>query len=308
MIIHNFLFHRVHPERDPLWDPMDPALFEKCIKRISNQFDVVRIEDYVLEKESYRHQKIATIQFDDGYKDNLYYAAPIMEKYNVKASLYVVTDCIDHNVPTWTHILEHLFLHTRVLKFDTALIFLPNEYRFQHFGSKKEQLDFAQRLKAYLKTIDHLSRSEVMNSIEQQYHDVELPELMMDWNDIRQLSNAGHYIGSHTQTHAMLGTIKEHQLIKNELVNSQKRIENELGYIPLSISYPVGSYNKEVIELSKQAGYKLGLAVKQYTYDPETDNDFEIPRIELYNEAWWKTKLRISNQLELIKKRIGYRK
>ncbi|MBK7956947.1 MAG: polysaccharide deacetylase family protein [Bacteroidetes bacterium] len=35
--------------------------------------------------------------FDDGYLDNLEYAAPILAKYKVPASFYVVTDCIDQN-------------------------------------------------------------------------------------------------------------------------------------------------------------------------------------------------------------------
>ena len=31
-MIHNFLFHRVNAQRDKLWDPMSPELFEKCIQ------------------------------------------------------------------------------------------------------------------------------------------------------------------------------------------------------------------------------------------------------------------------------------
>ena len=31
MIVRNFLFHRVSPERDPLWDPMAPMIFAKIL-------------------------------------------------------------------------------------------------------------------------------------------------------------------------------------------------------------------------------------------------------------------------------------
>jgi hypothetical protein len=48
------------------------------------------------------------------------------------------------------------------------------------------------------------------------------------------------------------------------------------------------------------------LAVKQDVYNPTRDSLFEIPRIELYNENWLKTRLRISHKLEQIKKAIGY--
>ena len=53
----NFLFHRVHPKRDKLWDPMDPALFEKCIKYITKNYDVVSLEEYVLSEKKYNSHK-----------------------------------------------------------------------------------------------------------------------------------------------------------------------------------------------------------------------------------------------------------
>jgi hypothetical protein len=68
-----------------------------------------------------------------------------------------------------------------------------------------------------------------------------------------------------------------------------------LGYFPLTISYPVGSYNNTTMLLSEKAGYKIGLAVNQKTYNPAVEGLFQIPRIELYNESWFKTKLRINN-------------
>jgi hypothetical protein len=75
-----------------------------------------------------------------------------------------------------------------------------------------------------------------------------------------------------------------------------------LGYFPLTISYPVGSYNSTTIEQSQLAGYKIGLAVKQKVYDPFQDSNFEIPRIELYNESWLKTRLRIENVVGRVSK------
>ena len=55
------------------------------------------------------------------------------------------------------------------------------------------------------------------------------------------------------------------------------------------------SYNQTTKRLSREAGYQIGLAVKQQVYDPKKFDLFEIPRIELYNEPWLKTKLRIEN-------------
>lgn len=304
----NFLFHRVNPERDDLWDPMDPLLFERCIKYIKRKYSIVVLEEYLLNQEEYsNHKNKATILFDDGYLDNYEYALPILEKHNVKASFYVVTECIDKNIPTWTHVLEHLFQFTFKKSLLLNFTFLPKNLRKLKAASKEDLLAFAKELKPFLKTVMHTERNIVLAEIKNQFNDVELPKVMMNWSHIRELSELGHYIGSHTVSHEMLATVNDEEFIKKELVDSKQRILDELKKDPLSISYPVGSYNQMVQKLSRENGYELGLVVNQDEYVPDINNLFEVQRIELYNEPWWKTKLRITNRLEKIKKLIRYR-
>ncbi|MEX2484636.1 MAG: polysaccharide deacetylase family protein [Brumimicrobium sp.] len=304
----NFLFHRVHPERDQLWDPMDPQLFEKCIRYISKKYEVVLLEDFLLEEKSFSdHKNIATILFDDGYLDNFEYALPILEKYNIKSSFYVVTDCIDKNIPTWTHELEHLFQNTKKRVLNLDFNFLPVKLKALNAEKQNDLLNFAKEIKPFLKTINHVERNKVLSEINLQLDDVELPKIMMSWNHLKELSELGHHIGSHTVSHEMLGTVSSESTIKNELEDSRQRILEKLKKDPISISYPVGSYNQSVQKLSEETGYKLGLAVNQDEYVPNKNNLFEIQRIELYNEPWWKTRLRITNRLEKIKKIIRYR-
>ena len=76
----NYLFHRVNPQREKLWDPMDVALFERCIKYISNHNETVLFEELIESGNLARGKKYATIMFDDGFKDNIEYAAPILSK------------------------------------------------------------------------------------------------------------------------------------------------------------------------------------------------------------------------------------
>lgn len=304
----NFLFHRVNPKRDNLWDPMDPVLFERCLKYIKRKYNIVLLEEYLLNQKKYsNHKNIATILFDDGYLDNYEYALPILEKHNVKASFYVVTECIDKNIPTWTHVLEHLFQYTSKKALLLDFKFLPKNLRTLKTMSKEDLLNFAKELKPFLKTITHTERNNVLAEIKSQFDDVKLPKVMMNWGHIRRLSQLGHHIGSHTVSHEMLGTVSDEEFIKKELVDSRQRILDELKKDPVSISYPVGSYNQTVQRLSKETGYKLGLVVNQDEYIPDMNNLFEIQRIGLYNESWWKTKLRITNRLEQIKKLIRYR-
>ena len=306
-MVYNFLFHRVSPTREPLWDPMDLALFDKCIKHISKKFEVVLAEDYYLSNpKPTSNRKIATIMFDDGYKDNIEFAAPILKKYNCKASFYVVTNCIDVNEPTWTQVLENQFLHTKNTKLDIKFDFLPSELHIENVNSLEDKKAYVSKLKPILKNISHEERALVLNQIAQMFNDVKAPKVMMSWDDIRALAKEGHYIGSHTVTHPALSTVDNIYTLKYELAHSAERIQTELGYFPLSISYPVGSFNETTKKVSKDVGYKIGLAVNQKIHNPKIEDIFEISRLELYNESWFKTKLRISDSLEKIKRLIRF--
>lgn len=304
-MISNFLFHRVSPERDALWDPMDLPLFERCIKYISKHFEVHQFEELMQQENKDPKRKIATIVFDDGYKDNIEYAAPVLEAYKIKASFYVVTDCIEKNIPTWTHVLDYGFQFTHKNDIDLRSDFLPSELRVNKFSNRNERIAYAKKLKPALKKITHEQRVEVLKKIQSSFDDVLIPSLMMNWSDLQQLKNAGHYIGSHTVTHPMLGNMGKENEIKEELFNSAQEIEKKLGHFPITISYPIGSYNDTTIAISKEAGYKLGLAVKQRVFNPQKDGLFEIPRIELYNESWLKTRLRIDGVIERVSKFLG---
>ena len=286
---------------------MDVALFDKCISYITSHFQVMLLEDMVCLPDLKNSRNIATIVFDDGYKDNIEYAAPILAKYNCKASFYVVTDCIEKNIPTWTHLLEHTFQYTRKSKINLTFDFFPAELKVTDLPTEEQRMAYLRKLNPFLKTISHANRSLVIDLVKETFNDVDLPRIMMDWQDLLELHKAGHYIGSHTVSHSMLGTMVNQDKIKKELLLSAQMIEQHLGYFPKTIAYPVGSYNQTTIKLSREVGYTVGLAVWQRQYDPAHDSIFEIPRIELYNESWFKTKLRILDIIEPLKSLIGYK-
>jgi peptidoglycan/xylan/chitin deacetylase (PgdA/CDA1 family) len=304
-VLYNFLFHRVHPVHDPLWDPMRPELFERCIRYINKHFQVLLLEDLLIPAHALKPgNKYASISFDDGYKDNLEYAAPILDRYNCKASFYIVTDCIDQNKLTWTHILEHAFLNTDKKAVQLDFDFLPEHLRVDRLKDKSIRIRYINLLKPYLRVCSHENRKAIINRVQECLDDVAYPQLMMSWEDVRQLQSAGHRIGSHTVSHSVLNTITDEKTIMDEMLLSGKMIEQELGAFPVSLSYPLGKYNNTVIQLTRAAGYQLGIAVGQQPCNPAPTSLFEIPRIELYNEPWWKVRMRMNGSLERIKRQM----
>ena len=85
------------------------------------------------------------------------------------------------------------------------------------------------------------------------------------------------------------------------LFSRQKKIKEKTGITPKIISYPLGSYDERVKRISKETGYKAGLAVNKLMYDQTKHDLFEVPRIELYSESWLKTKLRVNGTESMFK-------
>lgn len=303
MVVKNFLFHRVSDETDRLWPPMPVALFQSLIAYITRRYDVVMLEEFLAGNHKGDSKKTkATILFDDGYKDNIEFAVPVLDKFKCPASFYVVTGCIDNNRPTWTYIVDNWFQQTQKSKLSLDMDFVPAHFRQNDIADKSARLQLGGRLKPWMKTLSNDQRRQVMTRLETSFSDVGVPgDKMMSWNDLRQMKAAGYTIGSHSVTHPLLATVTDDRELFAEINDSGKRIEQELGAFPYTISYPVGSFDQRVIDFSQKAGYKAGLAVEQKFYKPASANHFAIPRVELYNEPMWKCHLRMSGLYSWLK-------
>ena len=80
----------------------------------------------------------------------------------------------------------------------------------------------------------------------------------LTWREIRELSEAGITIGSHSLSHRWLPDIGDEGELKSEIVDSKKRIEDELGKEVRHFSYPIGGINQRVAEIVRRAGYSAG--------------------------------------------------
>jgi peptidoglycan/xylan/chitin deacetylase (PgdA/CDA1 family) len=79
----------------------------------------------------------------------------------------------------------------------------------------------------------------------------------LSWQDVREMTAAGFTFGSHTVSHRSLGEISLADAEK-ELVESRRRMSQELGIAPTVLSYPYGTirdFSQSVALVSRQAGY-----------------------------------------------------
>lgn len=95
--------------------------------------------------------------------------------------------------------------------------------------------------------------------------DVEVPDNpekrfpLMTWDMIKEMQEYGIEFGGHTMTHQKLAHIP-FEKAKEEITESKKFLEENLGEKLVCFAYPYGDLNQEVKEFVKECGYSFAVA------------------------------------------------
>lgn len=92
----------------------------------------------------------------------------------------------------------------------------------------------------------------------------------IDWEAIDEMHNNGFSIGSHGVNHIDLTTLSNEEIVY-ELIQSKKMIENNIKTCVNYFSFPYGMYNKKIINMAIEAGYKA-----LFTTDSKINNADKI--------------------------------
>lgn len=222
------------------------------------------------------------ITFDDGYRNNLTLAAKILARHAVPALVSIATDYIGGDRPLWPMQVDLLVLHSQ-----RAELTLPDG-RIAQLGCREARAALAAEIRGQCKRLsDEQRRRYLTSSLAAE----ELParaladeELwtFMSWDDVRELRDLGVAIASHTTSHPILTRLQPDAL-RNELEQSKRRIEEELGEACPIFVYPNGGaedVSTEVVEAVSQAGYSLAFTLMDQI-NPKHPDPHRIDRISV---------------------------
>ncbi|WP_409472997.1 polysaccharide deacetylase family protein [Streptomyces sp. HC307] len=83
---------------------------------------------------------------------------------------------------------------------------------------------------------------------------------MLDWDQVRELADAGVEIGGHSHSHPQLDQLDDDAL-RFELTRCRDIVAGELGALPVSFAYPYGYSSRRVRQEVRATGYAQALAV-----------------------------------------------
>lgn len=286
--VYVFNYHRIGDAVKSDFDPnvysCTSEVFEQHLAFYKDAFEVISADEIseLAEKELLDKKRYALITFDDGYIDNYKIAYKALRKFNLPAAFYIATDYVDNPQIPWWDEIAWLVRHSK-----QNLITLPI--------SPNETIDISKgtivtAIRAILRLIKKDTTATMPEKVAQleAATEVSLPKevrkqsLFVNWDQIKEMSQNGMHIGSHTVNHNILSHLSEQDQLK-ELTDSKQRLEEFLGKPVTTIAYPVGgksAFTTETMSITKEVGYELAFSFIAGFNDSLTpNNQYQLRRL-----------------------------
>lgn len=98
-------------------------------------------------------------------------------------------------------------------------------------------------------------------------------------DQVRQMADAGWEVGSHSETHIAL--IGDPEVMRYEIVQSRKDLENLLGLPILTFAYPFGAEDSTSGDYVHFGGYIAAMGANGYSWGQGKNNLFMLQRCEI---------------------------
>jgi len=285
-----FNYHRVGNRETSPYDPnvfsCDAENFERQIKLIQENFEIVGLNDLqnILLDSPHLKKPYAIITFDDGYLDNYDVAYPILKSFDVKAVFFVPINYISQRLVPWWDEIAWMVRNTTLTTFK-----VDDDKEFKL--AENDVIGNIKRVLLAFKEIDYRSIEASLAYMRKASNcymkpDDE-PQLFMSWEQVREMSDNGMDIGSHTFSHRILAHIGDEQ--NTEILSSKAYLEEKLAKQVLAISYPVGTegtFDDQTIRLTEQGGYAFGFSFIPGVDSAVQENRFSLSRFAIsYNQS-----------------------
>lgn len=305
------LYHRVATLKSDPWGlAVSPGRFAEHLEVLREHATPLKLGDLSRALRDGRlPDRAVVVTFDDGYFDNLRNAKPLLERYDVPATVFVASGFIGEKREFWWDELDRLLLQPGELpeklqlsvngkayhwELGEAADYTAEEFR-SHRGwkawkeSRTPRHDLYTSLYELLRPLDAKVRREKLAEVRKWR--VDAPgrrprHRPLSVEEIGALHGGGLVeIGAHTVNHPLLAD-QPVAVQRREISESKTRLEQILGHPLSSFAYPYGKpqdYTAETVDLVRQAGFACACSgvtgVVGRTSDP-----FQLPRV--YARNW----------------------
>ncbi|MCW6510402.1 polysaccharide deacetylase family protein [Lichenifustis flavocetrariae] len=237
-------FHRVQPWQERGFAPnrlleITPDHLDAVLGHVKAQgYRIVPLDEIVPHLAARTRDPVVALTFDDGFRDNVVHALPVLERHAAPFTVFVTSGFADRTARLWWVELEAIVRRLPRLRFtlDGVPRTLPAETPADKDRSFAKLAGLMARrrpgevddLMAYLTDGIHPSPSAVVD------------DLCLSWDEIERLaSHPLAAIGCHTATHANLALL-DLDALDRELGDARQALEERLGRPVRHLAYPFG--------------------------------------------------------------------
>jgi len=286
-----FMMHHVRPSGSDAFQPnrhleISPDFLRAAVERIrANGYEIISMDEAVdLLKSGYGHRRYAVLTFDDGYRDNLEIAYPILKELDAPFTVFVTTGLMDRTSELWWVALERI-------------IAANDEVVFSQAGASGglSCRTAAEKTACFDKIMDHLTlevgereQRLIIRALANRYG-VDMAaladELVMTWDELRSLAaDELVTIGAHTHDHFAMARLGP-QEARSDVLTGVKRIEQELGRRPKHFAYPYGkvyAVGQRDAEIARDVGFSSSVTTLPGVLQSVNARDpMMLPRVSL---------------------------
>lgn len=292
-------YHRIRsPAGFAFFEPVisaTPSVFARQMDMVVNRFNPISLADLLawIDGDAELPPRAVLITFDDGYRDNLEHALPILRERELPAVLFLPTEYIGGDRPFFWDSAAYSFHHTDVLRADLPILGLRTW--------ASSSLMCREWVAAAKREPEH-QKNEATKDLARALG-VAMPETaysgeILTWDEVRTMAGQGFSFGSHTLSHPILTQLPPSQAFR-ELAESRQRLQDELKEPIRALAYPnggAGDFSPSIEKLAKEAGYSAAFTLVP---GPERHrsvqrNPLAIRRIAVYlndTDRRWRAKL-----------------
>ena len=231
-------YHRVGTEGVPLFSKLPPEVFEAQMCFLRRHYRVVSLEQLSseLRDPTMRGQSVA-VTFDDGYADTYHHAFPILRRYQIPATVFVIVGSVESGEVAW---YDKTFLALKEFPGATLEIECDQIRRFT-LDSPVARLHTAMQINNWLRTVSDRRRREFCAGFERRFAlpKAALAGRMLNWAQVREMQKAGIAFGSHTMNHPAVSQLDGAEA-EEELRLSRHLLEERLGRPAPDFAFPFG--------------------------------------------------------------------
>lgn len=243
---------------------VDADTFDAQLAWLGRRFRIISLAELADAVEGKRllpdHAMVLT--FDDGLRNVLHVALPLLLKHRVPAAVFVCPDWVGRGL-LWTDQVNLLVMKAPVPEIVSPL----GDGRRYSLRSTAGRERAAHVIRNRLKRVTPATRAAALERL----RDACGPSLagpeahqayeLLSWDEVRVVADAGLEIGAHGCTHTVLTALTPHDA-HDEIARSKTAIERELGRPCTFFAYPNGTardFGEEHQRMLAASGYRLAV-------------------------------------------------